>query len=196
MFLDLRWLLGQESRLRLLSVLVICPCALGLRLFPTAIMVGTRSENEFFLRVGKRWKKPTTWIWLFSTKQARWNSCGHRCGHCRFTDAEASFAYSCQPWSGIRAHVSWWLAIVVKAKTRAAVRWSDELQEAIPGFGIKGHVGWKRSSNVIWKWMREMRSSCQWGRWTKKQTISPNRKNTALYQLQRCGAKACCSGYC
>ena len=156
------YFLGQESWVFALtitiSVLVIaCPCALGLAT-PTAIMVGTGkgAENGILLKSGEALEEANHVNMVVFDKTGTITNgtpvvtdvvtADH-------TDAEALIRLAAS--LEVASEHPLGEAIVAKAKEQGAT--FDEVTnfEAIPGFGIKGHVGETLVFLGNEKWMRE-----------------------------------------
>ena len=156
------YFLGQESWVFALtitiSVLVIaCPCALGLAT-PTAIMVGTGkgAENGILLKSGEALEEANHVNMVVFDKTGTITNgtpvvtdvvtADH-------TDAEALIRLAAS--LEVASEHPLGEAIVAKAKEQGAT--FDEVTnfEAIPGFGIKGHVGETLVFLGNKKWMRE-----------------------------------------
>ena len=156
------YFLGQESWVFALtitiSVLVIaCPCALGLAT-PTAIMVGTGkgAENGILLKSGEALEEANHVNMVVFDKTGTITNgtpviidvvtANH-------TDADALIRLAAS--LEVASEHPLGEAIVAKAKEQGAA--FDEVTnfEAIPGFGIKGHVGETLVFLGNEKWMRE-----------------------------------------
>ena len=156
------YFLGQESWVFALtitiSVLVIaCPCALGLAT-PTAIMVGTGkgAENGILLKSGEALEEANHVNMVVFDKTGTITNgtpvvTDVVTADCTDADALIRLAASLE----VASEHPLGEAIVAKAKEQGAA--FDEVTnfEAIPGFGIKGHVGETLVFLGNEKWMRE-----------------------------------------
>ena len=156
------YFLGQESWVFALtitiSVLVIaCPCALGLAT-PTAIMVGTGkgAENGILLKSGEALEEANHVNMVVFDKTGtitNGTSVVTDVVTADNTDADALVRLAAS--LEVASEHPLGEAIVAKAKEQGAT--FDEVTnfEAIPGFGIKGHVGETLIFLGNEKWMRE-----------------------------------------
>lgn len=156
------YFLGQESWVFALtitiSVLVIaCPCALGLAT-PTAIMVGTGkgAENGILLKSGEALEEANHVNMVVFDKTGTITNGTPVVTDvvtAENTDADALIRLAAS--LEVASEHPLGEAIVAKAKEQAAA--FDEVTnfEAIPGFGIKGHVGETLVFLGNEKWMRE-----------------------------------------
>jgi len=156
------YFLGQESWVFALtitiSVLVIaCPCALGLAT-PTAIMVGTGkgAENGILLKSGEALEEANHVNMVVFDKTGTITNGTPVVTDvvtADSTDADALIRLAAS--LGVASEHPLGEAIVAKAKEQGAA--FDEVTnfEAIPGFGIKGHVGETLVFLGNEKWMRE-----------------------------------------
>ena len=156
------YFLGQESWVFALtitiSVLVIaCPCALGLAT-PTAIMVGTGkgAENGILLKSGEALEEANHVNMVVFDKTGTITNgtpVVTEVVTADSTDADALIRLAAS--LEVASEHPLGEAIVAKAKEQGAA--FDEVTnfEAIPGFGIKGHVGETLVFLGNEKWMRE-----------------------------------------
>lgn len=156
------YFLGQESWVFALtitiSVLVIaCPCALGLAT-PTAIMVGTGkgAENGILLKSGEALEEANHVNMVVFDKTGTITNGTPVVTDvvtADFSDADALIRLAAS--LEVASEHPLGEAIVAKAKEQGAA--FDEVTnfEAIPGFGIKGHVGETLVFLGNEKWMRE-----------------------------------------
>ena len=156
------YFLGQESWIFALtitiSVLVIaCPCALGLAT-PTAIMVGTGkgAENGILLKSGEALEEANHVNMVVFDKTGTITNGTPVVTDvvtAENTDADALIRLAAS--LEVASEHPLGEAIVAKAKEQGAA--FDEVTnfEAIPGFGIKGHVGETLVFLGNEKWMRE-----------------------------------------
>ena len=156
------YFLGQESWVFALtitiSVLVIaCPCALGLAT-PTAIMVGTGkgAENGILLKSGEALEEANHVNMVVFDKTGTITNGTPVVTDvvtADFSDADALVRLAAS--LEVASEHPLGEAIVAKAKEQGAA--FDEVTnfEAIPGFGIKGHVGETLVFLGNEKWMRE-----------------------------------------
>lgn len=156
------YFLGQESWVFALtitiSVLVIaCPCALGLAT-PTAIMVGTGkgAENGILLKSGEALEEANHVNMVVFDKTGTITNGTPVVTDvvtADYTDADALIRLAAS--LEVASEHPLGEAIVAKAKEQGAA--FDEVTnfEAIPGFGIKGHVGETLVFLGNEKWMRE-----------------------------------------
>lgn len=156
------YFLGQESWVFALtitiSVLVIaCPCALGLAT-PTAIMVGTGkgAENGILLKSGEALEEANHVNMVVFDKTGTITNgtpVVKDVVTAENTDADALIRLAAS--LEVASEHPLGEAIVAKAKEQGAA--FDEVTnfEAIPGFGIKGHVGETLVFLGNEKWMRE-----------------------------------------
>ena len=156
------YFLGQESWVFALtitiSVLVIaCPCALGLAT-PTAIMVGTGkgAENGILLKSGEALEEANHVNMVVFDKTGTITNGTPVVTDvvtADFSDADALIRLAAS--LEVASEHPLGEAIVAKAKEQGAT--FDEVTnfEAIPGFGIKGHVGETLVFLGNEKWMRE-----------------------------------------
>ena len=156
------YFLGQESWVFALtitiSVLVIaCPCALGLAT-PTAIMVGTGkgAENGILLKSGEALEEANHVNMVVFDKTGTITNGTPVVTDVvtsDFSDADALIRLAAS--LEVASEHPLGEAIVAKAKEQGAA--FDEVTnfEAIPGFGIKGHVGETLVFLGNEKWMRE-----------------------------------------
>lgn len=156
------YFLGQESWVFALtitiSVLVIaCPCALGLAT-PTAIMVGTGkgAENGILLKSGEALEEANHVNMVVFDKTGTITNGTPVVTDVVTADSTDADALVCLAASlEVASEHPLGEAIVAKAKEQGAT--VDEVTnfEAIPGFGIKGHVGETLVFLGNEKWMRE-----------------------------------------
>ena len=156
------YFLGQESWVFALtitiSVLVIaCPCALGLAT-PTAIMVGTGkgAENGILLKSGEALEEANhVNMVVFDKTGTITNGTPVVTDVVTADNADADALIRLAASLEVASEHPLGEAIVAKAKEQGAV--FDEVTnfEAIPGFGIKGHVGETLVFLGNEKWMRE-----------------------------------------
>ena len=156
------YFLGQESWVFALtitiSVLVIaCPCALGLAT-PTAIMVGTGkgAENGILLKSGEALEEANHVNMVVFDKTGTITN-----GTPVVTDVVTADSTDADALIRLAASLEvasehpLGEAIVAKAKEQGAAFEEVTNFEAIPGFGIKGHVGETLVFLGNEKWMRE-----------------------------------------
>ena len=156
------YFLGQESWVFVLtitiSVLVIaCPCALGLAT-PTAIMVGTGkgAENGILLKSGEALEEANhVNMVVFDKTGTITNGTPVVTDVVTADNADADALIRLAASLEVASEHPLGEAIVAKAKEQGAA--FDEVTnfEAIPGFGIKGHVGETLVFLGNEKWMRE-----------------------------------------
>ena len=156
------YLLGQESWVFALtitiSVLVIaCPCALGLAT-PTAIMVGTGkgAENGILLKSGEALEEANhVNMVVFDKTGTITNGTPVVTDVVTADNTDADALVRLAASLEVASEHPLGEAIVAKAKEQGAA--FDEVTnfEAIPGFGIKGHVGETLVFLGNEKWMRE-----------------------------------------
>ncbi len=156
------YFLGQESWVFALtitiSVLVIaCPCALGLAT-PTAIMVGTGkgAENGILLKSGEALEEANhVNMVVFDKTGTITNGTPVVTDVVTADNADADALIRLAASLEVASEHPLGEAIVAKAKEQGAS--FDEVTnfEAIPGFGIKGHVGETLVFLGNEKWMRE-----------------------------------------
>ena len=156
------YFLGQESWVFALtitiSVLVIaCPCALGLAT-PTAIMVGTGkgAENGILLKSGEALEEANhVNMVVFDKTGTITNGTPVVTDVVTADNADADALVRLAASLEVASEHPLGEAIVAKAKEQGAA--FDEVTnfEAIPGFGIKGHVGETLVFLGNEKWMRE-----------------------------------------
>ena len=156
------YFLGQESWVFALtitiSVLVIaCPCALGLAT-PTAIMVGTGkgAENGILLKSGEALEEANhVNMVVFDKTGTITNGTPVVTDVVTAENTDADALVRLAASLEVASEHPLGEAIVAKAKEQGAA--FDEVTnfEAIPGFGIKGHVGETLVCLGNEKWMRE-----------------------------------------
>ena len=156
------YFLGQESWVFALtitiSVLVIaCPCALGLAT-PTAIMVGTGkgAENGILLKSGEALEEANHVNMVVFDKTGTITNGTPVVTDvvtAENTDADALIRLAAS--LEVASEHPLGEAIVAKAKEQGAALEEVTNFEAIPGFGIKGHVGETLVFLGNEKWMRE-----------------------------------------
>ena len=156
------YFLGQESWVFALtitiSVLVIaCPCALGLAT-PTAIMVGTGkgAENGILLKSGEALEEANHVNMVVFDKTGTITNGTPVVTDvvtADYTDADALIRLAAS--LEVASEHPLGEAIVAKAKEQGAALEEVTNFEAIPGFGIKGHVGETLVFLGNEKWMRE-----------------------------------------
>ena len=156
------YFLGQESWIFALtitiSVLVIaCPCALGLAT-PTAIMVGTGkgAENGILLKSGEALEEANhVNMVVFDKTGTITNGTPVVTDVVTVDSTDADALIRLAASLEVASEHPLGEAIVAKAKEQGAA--FDEVTnfEAIPGFGIKGHVGETLVFLGNEKWMRE-----------------------------------------
>ena len=156
------YFLGQESWVFALtitiSVLVIaCPCALGLAT-PTAIMVGTGkgAENGILLKSGEALEEANhVNMVVFDKTGTITNGTPVVTDVVTADNTDADALIRLAASLEVASEHPLGEAIVAKAKEKGAT--FDEVTnfEAIPGFGIKGHVGETLVFLGNEKWMRE-----------------------------------------
>nr|WP_288294741.1 heavy metal translocating P-type ATPase [uncultured Granulicatella sp.] len=156
------YFLGQESWIFALtitiSVLVIaCPCALGLAT-PTAIMVGTGkgAENGILLKSGEALEEANhVNMVVFDKTGTITNGTPVVTDVVTADNTDADALVRLAASLEVASEHPLGEAIVAKAKEQGAT--FDEVTnfEAIPGFGIKGHVGETLVFLGNEKWMRE-----------------------------------------
>lgn len=156
------YFLGQESWVFALtitiSVLVIaCPCALGLAT-PTAIMVGTGkgAENGILLKSGEALEEANhVNMVVFDKTGTITNGTPVVTDVVTADNADADALIRLAASLEVASEHPLGEAVVAKAKEQGAA--FDEVTnfEAIPGFGIKGHVGETLVFLGNEKWMRE-----------------------------------------
>lgn len=156
------YFLGQESWVFALtitiSVLVIaCPCALGLAT-PTAIMVGTGkgAENGILLKSGEALEEANhVNMVVFDKTGTITNGTPVVTDVVTANSTDADVLIRLAASLEVASEHPLGEAIVAKAKEQGAA--FDEVTnfEAIPGFGIKGHVGETLVFLGNEKWMRE-----------------------------------------
>ena len=156
------YFLGQESWVFALSItisvlVIACPCALGLAT-PTAIMVGTGkgAENGILLKSGEALEEANHVNMVVFDKTGTITNGTPVVTDvvtAENTDADALIRLAAS--LEVASEHPLGEAIVAKAKEQGAA--FDEVTnfEAIPGFGIKGHVGETLVFLGNEKWMRE-----------------------------------------
>ena len=156
------YFLGQESWVFALtitiSVLVIaCPCALGLAT-PTAIMVGTGkgAENGILLKSGEALEEANhVNMVVFDKTGTITNGTPVVTDVVTADNTDADDLIRLAASLEVASEHPLGEAIVEKAKEQGAVFEEATNFEAIPGFGIKGHVGETLVFLGNEKWMRE-----------------------------------------
>ena len=156
------YFLGQESWVFALtitiSVLVIaCPCALGLAT-PTAIMVGTGkgAENGILLKSGEALEEANhVNMVVFDKTGTITNGTPVVTDVVTADNADADALIRLAASLEVASEHPLGEAIVAKAKEQGAALEEVTNFEAIPGFGIKGHVGETLVFLGNEKWMRE-----------------------------------------
>ena len=156
------YFLGQESWVFALtitiSVLVIaCPCALGLAT-PTAIMVGTGkgAENGILLKSGEALEEANhVNMVVFDKTGTITNGTPVVTDVVTADNADADALIRLAASLEVASEHPLGEAIVAKAKEQGAAFVEVTNFEAIPGFGIKGHVGETLVFLGNEKWMRE-----------------------------------------
>ena len=156
------YFLGQESWVFALtitiSVLVIaCPCALGLAT-PTAIMVGTGkgAENGILLKSGEALEEANhVNMVVFDKTGTITNGTPVVTDVVTADNAVADALIRLAASLEVASEHPLGEAIVAKAKEKGATLEEVTNFEAIPGFGIKGHVGETLVFLGNEKWMRE-----------------------------------------
>ena len=156
------YFLGQESWVFALtitiSVLVIaCPCALGLAT-PTAIMVGTGkgAENGILLKSGEALEEANHVNMVVFDKTGTITNGTPVVTDVVTTDnSDADALIRLAASLEVASEHPLGEAIVAKAKEQGAAFEEVTNFEAIPGFGIKGHVGETLVFLGNEKWMRE-----------------------------------------
>ena len=156
------YFLGQESWVFALtitiSVLVIaCPCALGLAT-PTAIMVGTGkgAENGILLKSGEALEEANhVNMVVFDKTGTITNGTPVVTDVVTADNADADALIRLAASLEVASEHPLGEAIVAKAKEQGAAFEEVTNFEAIPGFGIKGHVGETLVFLGNEKWMRE-----------------------------------------
>ncbi len=156
------YFLGQESWVFALtitiSVLVIaCPCALGLAT-PTAIMVGTGkgAENGILLKSGEALEEANhVNMVVFDKTGTITNGTPVVTDVVTADNTDADELIRLAASLEVASEHPLGEAIVAKAKEQGAALEEATNFEAIPGFGIKGHVGETLVFLGNEKWMRE-----------------------------------------
>ena len=156
------YFLGQESWVFALtitiSVLVIaCPCALGLAT-PTAIMVGTGkgAENGILLKSGEALEEANhVNMVVFDKTGTITNGTPVVTDVVTAENTDADTLIRLAASLEVASEHPLGEAIVAKAKEQGAALEEVTNFEAIPGFGIKGHVGETLVFLGNEKWMRE-----------------------------------------